>query len=80
MLRLTKHAQEAIAVRNIAFAWFEQAVGSPDLVEVDPRHPGRTRSYKAIAEFGSRVLRVGHRPEGDDIVIITVHFDRGARK
>jgi len=35
MIRLTKHAQEAIGV---------------------------------------------HRPEGDDIVIITVHFDRGARR
>jgi hypothetical protein len=80
MLRLTKHAQEALGVRNIAFAWIEQAVTSPDFVEADPRRPGRTRSYKAIAEFGGRVLRVVHRPEGDDIVIITVHFDRGARK
>ena len=35
---------------------------------------------KAIAEYGARVLRVVHRPEGDDIVIITVHFDRGARR
>jgi hypothetical protein len=34
----------------------------------------------AIAEYGARVLRVVHRPEGDDIVIITVHFDRGARR
>jgi hypothetical protein len=45
----------------------------------DPRHPERTRSYKAIVENGGRVLRVVHRVEGDDIVIITVHFDRGAR-
>jgi hypothetical protein len=26
------------------------------------------------------VLRVVHRPDGDDIVVITVHFDRGARR
>jgi hypothetical protein len=80
MIRLTKHAQEAISVRGIAFAWIEEAVSSPDFVEADPRRPERTRSYKAIAEFGSRVLRVVHRLEGDDIVIITVHFDRGARR
>jgi hypothetical protein len=80
MIRLTKHAQEAIAVRSIAFTWIEEVMGSPDFVEADPRHPERTRSYKAIAECGGRVLRVVHRPEGDDIVIIAVHFDRGARR
>jgi hypothetical protein len=26
------------------------------------------------------VLRVVHRAKGDDIVIITAHFDRGARR
>jgi hypothetical protein len=80
MIRLTKHAQEALGVRSILFAWIEETVSSPDYVEADPRHPERTRSYKAIAELGGRVLRVVHRPEGDDIVIITVHFDRGARQ
>jgi hypothetical protein len=80
MICLTKHAQEAVGIRSIAFTWIEEAVSSPDFVEADPHHPERTRSYKAIAEYGGRVLRVVHRPEGDDIVIITVHFDRGARR
>ena len=80
MIRLTKHAREAVDVRNISLAWIEATVSSPDFVEMDPQHPERTRSYKAFAEFGGRVLRVVHRPEGDDIVIITVHFDRGARR
>jgi len=80
MIRFTKHAQEAISVREIAVDWIEAALRAPDWVETDPRHPDRTRSYKAIAEYGARVLRVVHRPEGDDIVIITVHFDRGARR
>jgi hypothetical protein len=78
MIRLTKHAREAIGLRDISFAWIEAAVHSPDLCEPDPRHPNRTRSYKAIVEFGGRLLRVVHRAEGDDIVIITAHFDRGA--
>ena len=53
MIRFTKHAQEAISIRDITIDWIE---------------------------YGARVLRVVHRPEGDDIVIITVHFDRGARR
>ena len=80
MIRFTKHAEEAISVRAIAVDWIEAAVSAPDRIEPDPRHPDRTRSYKAIAEYGARVLRVVHRPEGDDIVIITVHFDRGVRR
>jgi hypothetical protein len=78
MIILTKHAQES--VRKIEPAWIEAATGAPDFVEADPRHPERARSYKAIAESGGRVLRVVHRPDGDDIVVITVHFDRGARR
>jgi hypothetical protein len=80
MIRLTKHAQEAIDLRDINFAWIEAAVSSPDLVEADRRHPDCTRSYKVIVEYGGRVLRVVHRAEGDDIEIITAHFDRGAER
>ena len=80
MIRLTKHARELIDVRKIDLVWIEEVLGSPDFVEPDPQHPERTRSFKAIAEFGGRVLRVVHRPDGDDIVVITVHFDRGARR
>ena len=80
MILLTKHAREAIAVRNIGLDWIEATVSSPDFVEADPHYSDRTRSFKAIAEFGGRMLRVVHRAEGDDIVVITVHFDRGARR
>lgn len=80
MIRFTKHAQEAISARDIAVDWIVAAVRAPDWIEPDPRHPDRIRSYRAIAEQGGRVLRVVHRPEGDDILIITVHFDRRARR
>ena len=80
MIRLTKHARESMATREIALDWITNAVISPDRVEPDPRHPERYRSYKAIASFGGRVLRVAHRREVEDIMIITVHFDRGARR
>jgi uncharacterized protein DUF4258 len=60
MIRLTKHAQEAVDVRNITVAWIEAAVNAPDFTVADPRHPERTRSYKTIVEYGGRVLRVVH--------------------
>jgi hypothetical protein len=49
-------------------------------VQADPRHPERQLTYKAIAEYGGRMLRVLHQLEGDDIGVVTVHFDRGARQ
>jgi hypothetical protein len=58
MIRLTKHAQEAISARGIAVDWIEAAVSAPDWIGPDPRHPDRIRSYEAIAEHGGRVLRV----------------------
>jgi Domain of unknown function (DUF4258) len=49
MIRLTKHAQEALSARDIVVDWIEAAVSAPDWIEPDPRHPDRIRSYKAIA-------------------------------
>ena len=77
MIRFTKHAQEALSIRDIAVGWIEAAVNTPDL-DRPGSTPPRPHTYKAITEHGARVLRVVHRPEGDDIVIITAHFDRGA--
>ena len=36
MIRFTKHAQEAIVVRDIAADWIETAVSAPDRIEPDP--------------------------------------------
>jgi hypothetical protein len=75
MIRLTKHAQEAITKRDIAAVRIENAVSAPNSVEADPRLSDRMRSYKAIPELGGRILRVVHRSDGADIIIITAHFD-----
>ena len=69
-----------MAERQIAFGWIEATLSSPDWVIPDPRHPDRTHAYKAIAEFGGRVLRVVHRIDEEDTIVITVHFDRGAKR
>jgi hypothetical protein len=76
---LSVHAAEAIALRGIESAWVEATISDPDRTEPDPR-PGRTRSFKAIAAFGGRVLRVVHRPADDGVMVITTYFDRGAKR
>lgn len=79
MILLTKHAEEAVEERKIALDWIERTVAMPDFSDIDPADPTLTHSFKAIDEAGGRFLRVVHRPEGNDIVIVTVHFDRDAR-
>jgi hypothetical protein len=80
MIKLTVHTEEAMTKRGIQRAWIEATLTSPDWSERDPRHPERTRSYRAVPETGGRTLRVVHRPDGTDVVVITVHPDRGAPK
>ncbi|HET9018296.1 MAG TPA: DUF4258 domain-containing protein [Acetobacteraceae bacterium] len=79
MIRLTVHVQRRIVERRIALAWIESAVSAPDWTSPDP-DPALSRSFKTIPDAGGRVLRVVHRPDGPDILIVTAHFDRGARR
>jgi hypothetical protein len=79
MIRLTTHAAEAMETRRIPLEWVEDTLLKPDWTKPDPRHPERTRAYKSIAAFGNRILRVVYRPDGADIVVITVHPDRDAK-
>ena len=78
-IHLSSHAAEAMQLRGLDPAWIAATVTDPDWTEPDPR-PERMRSYKAIAAFGGRVLRVVHRPAADGVMVITAHFDRGARR
>jgi len=78
VIRLSRHATEAIEARRIAIEWIEAAIVTPDWTEADPAHPDRTRSYKAVAELGGRILRVVHRTDGNDVIVITAHPDRDA--
>jgi hypothetical protein len=80
MIRVTKHAAEAMEARIIPFEWVERTLTFPDWTDTDPRHADRTRAFKAIPEFDGRVLRVVFRPDGADIVVITVHPDRSAKR
>ena len=79
VIRLTQHAETELPRRRLRREWIEAAVAAPDWTTPDP-DPSLTRSYRVIVEFGGRVLRVVHRRDGDDVLVVTAHFDRGARR
>ena len=79
MIKFSKHTADEMAGRGILHSYIEAALTSPDRVMQDATDPALTRSYKIIPEFGNRVLRVVHRPDGDDIFVVTAHWDRGAK-
>jgi hypothetical protein len=80
MITLSRHVSDEMAARRIRLAFIETALAAPDRTAPDARDPALTRSFKAIPEFGHRILRVVHRPDGADIFVVTAHWDRGARR
>ena len=77
MVRLPQHAEPQVLRRRIDLAWVAAAISAPDWTTPDP-DPALMRSFKAISGFGGRVLRV-HRPDGNDVLVVTACFDRSAR-
>ena len=57
-LLFTHHAPDRMRERSIAAEWLERTVREPEWVEPDRRHPGVERRFRAIPEYGDRVLRV----------------------
>ncbi len=62
--------------RRIDIDWVVATVNMPDWVRAQPQ---KTYSFKRIGGFGGKVLKVVHRREGNDIFVITAHFDRNAK-
>jgi hypothetical protein len=58
MIQLTKHTEEAVERRDIAFDWIDRTVAIPDFTHTDPDDPTLTHSLKAIDQAGGRILRV----------------------
>ncbi len=79
MIRLSKHTSDEMAGRGITLGYIEATLAHPDWTVPDPTDPALRRSYKAVAEFGGRILRVVHRAEGTDVFVVTAHWDRGAK-
>jgi hypothetical protein len=61
-------------------AWLERAVREPDWTEPDPDDATLERRFRSIPEFGNRHLRAVCRELPDATLIVTVFFDRKARR
>lgn len=79
MIRLSRHARERVDAGEVLVAWIEMTVQHPAWSRPDPHRVGVTPSFRPIPAFGNRVLRVAHRADGSDVLVITAFFDRGAR-
>ena len=55
---LTAHARIRLRERDIDPKWVEDTAVKPDWTEPEPRDPAIERSFRAIPQFGGRVLRV----------------------
>jgi hypothetical protein len=73
------HTQRKMQRSNITPAYIEAVLANPAYSRPDRKDPmGLTCSFGPIPAFGNRMLRVVHRPEGNDIFVVTAHWDRGA--
>ena len=77
---LTAHARLRMRDRKMNLEWVERAIRAPDWMEPDPRHPTVERRFRAIEEFGGRILRVACVETAATIRVISVMFDRNARR
>ena len=79
MIILSVHTKREMEPRGVTLPYIEATLAAPAIVMPDKKDPSLTRSYRAISEFGGRVLRVVHRPKGEDTFIVTAHWDRGVK-
>ena len=74
------HATDMLLERGIEREWVERTVAAPDMIERDPKHPDRTRAYRALPERDGRVLRVVYVRSDAAYRVITLFLDRGRRR
>lgn len=79
-LVFTQHAHDVVDERELDPEWIERTVRAPEWTIPDPRRPGVERRFRAIPEFGGRTLRVACYETTLNIRILTVFFDRNARR
>ncbi len=79
-LLFTHHAPNRMRERSIAAEWLERTVHEPEWVEPDRGDPTVERRFRTIPEYGDRVLRVACVETETHIRVISVHFDRRARR
>jgi uncharacterized DUF497 family protein len=80
LITLTAHARTRLRDRHIEPKWVEDTVLHPDWTEIDPEDPAVERRFRAIPQFGGRVLRVACVETTSNIRVISMMFDRNARR
>ena len=79
-LRLTAHAEFRARTREIKLEWIDGAVRNPDWTEPDPNDARLERRFRRVEDFGGRILRVVCDETEVAIRVISVLFDRNARR
>lgn len=74
--RLTEHARDALARRQIPYAWVESVLSSPQEVENDTVDVSLEHRLAPIEEFGGRMLRVIVNMQVSPPRVVTAYFDR----
>ena len=77
---LTAHAKKRLQDRRIDPSWIEATVRAPEWTEKDPLDSAIERRFRAIPEFGRRVLRVACVETNSSVRVISALFDRNARR
>jgi uncharacterized DUF497 family protein len=77
---LTAHARTRLRERDIDPRWIEETVLDPDWTEVEPKERGVERRFREISQFDGRVLRVVCVETESSIRVISMMFDRNARR
>jgi uncharacterized DUF497 family protein len=79
-LVLTAHAVIRLEERHIPMEWVEDTARNPDWSGPDRYDPEVERRFRAIPACGHRVLRVACVETDTAIRVISVLFDRKARR
>ena len=79
-IQLTAHAAAAIAERKLLLRWIEEAARNPEWIEADPKWTHVERRFRAIPEYGNRILRAACLETLTETRIVTAFFDRKARR
>ena len=77
---LSKHAADVAAERGIALDWIVRTIRSPERTEADALDAALTHALAPVPEFAGRILRVVYNPGVQPWRVVTVYFDRAARR
>lgn len=81
-VELTYHAIEQIEYRDINYDWIRESLLNPLILENDPNDSSLKWAFGRIdcADGKTRILKVVYNNRKIPWQVITLHFDRGAKK